>query len=553
MRGVVLGERFIERPIGTSRIYEEIDNLKDPKAGIRVWYVRDNPGFIFLSYDEVIRVVKIGRLTENARKMIEDRVRMKIAQAQMASEEERRRKEENLKKAGIGLTEQEDQTRMEEEIKDLDKRAYEKINKQELLMKLPEDVRKLLEDFPPEQGWSPELYERIKPRVNKAKVEKQFVGLPIAYRKFVDNYALWQSAMDMLKTEEKNAFEKIRGQLKKEREDAKKKLEKEAQEEKDEVEKEEKKKKAIADKIKAMEEEAKKEEEKNKAELTKKEEKEPIDDTKNIIQESISQLLYAKTSDKKIEAMRVLGKLGSKAAIATQSLRMSLKDTDALVRREAIQALGRIKEPKSVVMDALADCLELGDLLMRREAASAFFLLGKDSASKFDLIASAATLDEDAKVRYRAIRTLEMIGDTRAVTQVQTRLWDSDPAVQVATASTLLTLMENPEPLYDWIGEPLVKGLSHEEDQVRILASEVIKKLAERVTEEKILLSLQETLNNLLPKAKEEIKYNLQDALKIVEDKIKQEKEKKEKEKKEREKEDSSEFGSEETLPEDEY
>ncbi|NUM36856.1 MAG: HEAT repeat domain-containing protein, partial [Candidatus Brocadiae bacterium] len=499
--------------------YEEIENLKDPYAGIRLWYVRDNPGFVFLTYEEVIRVVKIGRLNDDARKIIEDRVRMKIAQAQIASEEERRRKDENLKKVGIGLTEQEEQTRLEEEMKDMDKKAYEQINKQDLLAKLPEESRKLLEDFPPEQGWSYELYERIKPRVNKAKVQKNFVGLPIAYRKFVDNFSLWQAAVDLLKAEEKNAFEKMKEKIRKDREEAKKRLEKE----------EEKKKMPVIKEEPTPQELAKEEAKKQAESATKAPENEP---SRDIVQENITQLLYAKTTDKKLQAIRELGKLGAKASLAYQSLKMCLKDPDALVRRESIQALGRIREPKNLILDALADALELGDLLMRREAVAAFFLFGKDAASKFDLIASAATLDEDAKVRYRAIRSLEMIGDSRAVAQVQTRLWDLDPAVQVATASALLSLMENSQSLEEWIVEPLVKGLSHEEDQVRILASEVLKKFSNRVEDLKEMKKFKKTLNALLPRAKEEIKNNLQDALNTVEVKIK-EAEEKEKQKEE--------------------
>ena len=48
VKGVVLSNRFIERA-KYGRIYEDADDFRAPGSGIRLWYVRNNPGFVFFA------------------------------------------------------------------------------------------------------------------------------------------------------------------------------------------------------------------------------------------------------------------------------------------------------------------------------------------------------------------------------------------------------------------------------------------------------------------------------------------------------------------------
>lgn len=114
VKGVVLENHFVEKAIW-GRVYQAVDNYRLPGAGIRVWYVDSAPGFVFLKYEKIQRVVKLGKLSQKARLEIEKKVRMRIAAAKQASIEEQKKREERLKKAGIGLTQMEEKAKLEAE------------------------------------------------------------------------------------------------------------------------------------------------------------------------------------------------------------------------------------------------------------------------------------------------------------------------------------------------------------------------------------------------------------------------------------------------------
>ena len=215
--------------------------------------------------------------------------------------------------------------------------------------------------------------------------------------------------------------------------------------------------------------------------------------------------------------MDKLGEIGENASEATYTLRLCLKSTDAQVRQAAIRTLARIKKPKDVILNTLGESLELGDLLMRREAAAAFMLFGKEADQKFDILVAAATLDEDAKVRFSALRVLEIIGNKKAISSIQTRIWDENLAVQIAACSALLRLMDREaEDLDKWFREPLVKGLFHSETNIKILASESIKKLAERMKDSEKKKDFSEELISIAPKMQGEVKINLEDSISLL-------------------------------------
>ncbi len=494
VNGVVLANRFVETTL-YGRLYQEIEDISQPNAGIRVWYVRDNPGFIFLPYTEVKRVVKLGRLSSESRERIESAIRAKISQAKQSTEEEQRQKEQKLKKAGIGLTEEEEKEQLAEQEREIDKRAREKLNRNEVLARLSPSARALLMEFPEEEGWSSELYEKLKPRVLRAKARSDYRGISVAYRKFVDSYSEWIVAVEFYKREQENLLGQIKQEIRKD------------------IEAEAKKKKAEALAPAAPTAPAPAGTEPALTELGPT----PSD----ILQSSIQQLLYSKSEKVKLEAIEAISQMGPSASTATQALKSSLKDPSVLVRQAAIRAMSQIREPQDLVLDTLAEALELGDVVVRREAASAFMLFGKAALPKFAILASAATIDEDALVRFRTLRVLEMLGDKRAIGYLQNRLWDNDLAVQVAAVAGLLSFMSNIEELDTWGREILLNGLDHKELSIQILSSESIKKLAQGIDKAETLESLKGKIVGALEQTQAEVKDNLQDTIQIIDSKLK--------------------------------
>ena len=119
----------------------------------------------------------------------------------------------NLKKAGIGITQEEDQKLRSDKIKLIEERASQQLNMKEILSSLPDQAQELLKKFPPDEGWSEKLYERIKPRVARAKAEKNFKGLPVSYKRFVDNFEGWKVAVRLLEERKKAKLEELKAKI----------------------------------------------------------------------------------------------------------------------------------------------------------------------------------------------------------------------------------------------------------------------------------------------------------------------------------------------------
>jgi hypothetical protein len=68
VKGVVLQNRFIEKS-HTAGLYYEIKNQKEEDAGLRLWFVRQTPGYVFIPYKHITKVQKIkrGKLTKETK------------------------------------------------------------------------------------------------------------------------------------------------------------------------------------------------------------------------------------------------------------------------------------------------------------------------------------------------------------------------------------------------------------------------------------------------------------------------------------------------------
>lgn len=467
IEGIVLGDRFVEIPSGS--FYQESENFRAPGAGIRVWYVKNAPGFVFLPYAQVLRVVKTGRLAPEARATIEEKIRQKISEAKVINEQERKSREEKLKQAGIGVTEAE---LAEMSIDNLRK----KLNKQDVLAKLPPDARQLYESYSPDEGWNVDRYQELKARLGRssAKFVKREVTLPDGSKRtviqkgppsggvtprekdFVDNFDKWVMAVEAYKHEEGILLEELR---------------------KSEMDKLNKTKEAKAAELaKANKEDVDKAE--TKPEDAGKDQKRSEQDIEEIIEKSIRAILYGKTAEAKLEGIRNVENLGEKASKAVQSLNFALKDPMPEVRKAAIYAMAKIRKPEKDVLENLLNTLEMGDTMLRREAAAALALL--DNALLLETYGrmTVALGDEDAVVRYRTIRLIEKMGNKKALADIQKRIFDPDVAVQVATASALLAFRgTNDVAIVRLAVEPLLRGLGHQDPPVRLLAAQKIAQI----------------------------------------------------------------------------
>lgn len=500
MTGVVLSDRFIEKTV-YARIYQECDDIHELNAGIRLWYVKNNPGFVFIPYKEVSRVTKINRLSPEARWRIEQGIRTRIADYKRSvSEEERQQKEAKLKQAGVALTEEEEEELALQKEKFVTEKALERLNRTQVMARLSPAAQAILVEFPPEQGWSTETYEQIKPRILRAKGRSDYRGLPISQRRFYENFEQWTIAIEMYRREELNALEQVKQEIRKEM---------------------------------AKQEEAKKKEDaQGVANPTASEEtahqprattsKSTVVDLEDPVQVAIREIMYGKDQKKRVAAIEELTNMGAKAQEAIPALKLAAKDKEASVRQASIRSLAKIKEPAELIIEILIERLELGDVVVRREAAEGLQLYGKQAVHRFSSIAAAATMDDDVRVRFAMVRLLEAMGDKRAIGYLQNRLWDTELNVQVAAISGLCVFMTNVDSIYDNGRDILLKALKENDPKVRVLAAECCKRIAAGITKPENFATLKIDVSGAIANLNDnEAKSYLQDALNIIEQKTK--------------------------------
>lgn len=467
IQGVVLGDRFIEA-ITYGGIYEETDNFRTKGAGIRLWYVRNSPGFVFVPYKEIVKVIKSGRLALQARAAIEEKVRQKLAEAKTFNEEERKLRDEKRKEGMIGITEEEEKAMS-------DAALLQKVSKVEILKKLPIEKRMFLERYPPEEGWGIEKYQKLRTRllagrqdIRKREITKKdgtktviiqhdnaTAGLSDTDRFFVDEFDNWFTALELYKQLEKAIVEELRKTAIDE--NAKKKAELA-------------KKKQEGDGASTPANEDKDAKAKGTASSHRAPEAPPLSaaDEQELLRTATRNILYGQTAEVKVQAAASLGSLKEKAAESTRPLSLGLRDSSPEVRRAAIQALGQIATPAEYITELLGNALETGDVMMRREAALA--LANVDSAKVLNIYStlSSAAVDEDGKVRWNTMRLLEKLGAKKAAPLVRGRLHDKELSVQISAACALLGI-EGRAVAPD-VEDIIISGLLHSDSSCRLLA-----------------------------------------------------------------------------------
>jgi hypothetical protein len=134
VKGVVCNGKLIERFKG--RVFVPEPNIEHSQSGVRLWWVDNTAGWIFLRYSQIRSIAITGVLTAEERRKIMEALRVK---------------EEEKKKA----TAQE----------------AEKLAEEELLQMNGADLEAyLLREYPQEQGWTSEKYRELK---NKQLIANQ--------------------------------------------------------------------------------------------------------------------------------------------------------------------------------------------------------------------------------------------------------------------------------------------------------------------------------------------------------------------------------------------
>jgi hypothetical protein len=157
--GVVKAEQFVERLDGLDFVPTQV-LTKD--AGLRIWYFDHTNSYVFIPYAEIQDYRISNRLSD---------VQLKELEQQMAAEAKRN---EELRQQRIAKHKLDQARRAEDE----------KAEEEKLL--------KLLEDFPPEKGWSDQ-------RVADIKSREITIGVPPTpeEKRFVESFPHWVRALEL--------------------------------------------------------------------------------------------------------------------------------------------------------------------------------------------------------------------------------------------------------------------------------------------------------------------------------------------------------------------
>ena len=179
LKGVVKNGNFVERPSGGLEFVRAEMTQKD--AGLRLWYYNKTDGYIFLPYTMIETYKVLKRLTDVEINIIRDEIREQEKLARKAAEARKKRldeKAENLKQGGAAN-------------KKLAKLA-KKVAEDEAKAKADAKYLKLVDEFPPSEGWGEQ-------RINQINIRRLTVRVfPNAKeRRFIEVFDDWKKGRDL--------------------------------------------------------------------------------------------------------------------------------------------------------------------------------------------------------------------------------------------------------------------------------------------------------------------------------------------------------------------
>jgi len=217
-------------------------------------------------------------------------------------------------------------------------------------------------------------------------------------------------------------------------------------------------------------------------------------------------LLKDSDADVRNSAAFALGNIGAEAKTVVPQLILLLKDSDADVRKSAANALGRIGAEAKTAVPQLIILLKDSDAGVRSSAAYALGRIGAEAKTAVPQLILLLK-DSNAEVRRDAADVLGRIGAEAktAVPQLIILLKDSDAGVRSSAAYAL----ENIGAEAKTAVPQLISLLKDSDAGVRSNATDALENIA---------LSLQEKAKTLTPSELNQAVFNLESALKILEE-----------------------------------
>lgn len=186
MTGVVRDGLFVERPAGLEFVRAE---MKQPGAGLRLWYYNQTDGYIFIPYTMIKTYRVLQRLTDVEVKEIRDLI---VEREKRALAEGARRKEKLQERRRQQREDQETSKKLEKLAEELEADEKRKQEEKRLL--------KLVDEFPPAEGWGAARIRELNLRRLTIKV------FPNAReRRFIEVFEDWKKGHEIWLKKQKDA------------------------------------------------------------------------------------------------------------------------------------------------------------------------------------------------------------------------------------------------------------------------------------------------------------------------------------------------------------
>ncbi len=166
IKGIVRNGRFVERDAGLDFVPAD---KKIPGAGLRIWYYNNTSSYIFIRYKYIRNYRIIRRLSDLQVKEIGDKIRERERREAALARKKARERIEAIKRKLEGGKVEDKLEKLAEKIKENEKEAKARLER-----------AKLLEEFPPDEGWGPKRIQEINLRkialhVYPNEKEKRFI------------------------------------------------------------------------------------------------------------------------------------------------------------------------------------------------------------------------------------------------------------------------------------------------------------------------------------------------------------------------------------------
>ena len=152
LTGIVRNDRFVEKQVKGEYKKAEKD---EPGAGVRLYYYNNTSSMMFLRYSSIAAIRKMDRLSDLEVKAKAERIRKKEEDLAHKAKARARERIEKIK------ARQKQDEKLEKNLK----KVLTNLEKQKEEMEQQIRRAKLLDEFPPDQGWGTQRIERI--RLNK--------------------------------------------------------------------------------------------------------------------------------------------------------------------------------------------------------------------------------------------------------------------------------------------------------------------------------------------------------------------------------------------------